>query len=96
MKKYTKIILPVLLPVVLAGVLIAVVLFRGKQPEKEPETVGKGITVYDSGANVLATVKSTAELPQSDHWAYLDIVISQASEKVAEIKGWDLETARNH
>lgn len=96
MKKYTKILLPVLLPVVLAGVLIGVVLSRGKQPEKEPETVGKGITVYDSGGNVLATVKSTAELPKSDYWAYLDIAISQATEKVAEIKGWDRETARNH
>lgn len=96
MKKYNKMLLPVVLPVVIAGALIAAVLLRGEKPQqKQPVQEGSGITVLDADGNTLIASANTESLYQSDYWAYLDVVVSQATEKIAEIKKCDQETALN-
>ena len=94
MKKYKRMLLPVLLPVVIAGVLIALVLSRNEKPQqKPPEQEYGGITVLDAGGNTLVDGVGSEALYKSDYWAYLDVVVSQAAEKIAEIKKCDQETA---
>lgn len=97
MKKHLKILLSVLLPIVLAGALIAVVLSGGELPEgqikTDPTPADSGLTVLDSYGNTLVVAPNTQELYQSEYWAYLDVVVSEAAEKIAEIEDCDPETA---
>lgn len=97
MKKYAKIILPVLLPILLTGALIGFMLTRGEKAEPPEESLPAqevlGITVLDNQGNPLVTAADSQEIYDSPYWAYLDVVVSEAAKTLSEIHQLDLETA---
>ena len=82
-KKKTYIILGILLPLlIIAGICIA--LIPTDSPSAPP---GKGIAILDNKGNQLVLAKTTADILETDPWAYLEVVLSEAGETLAEKTG---------
>ena len=84
-QKKTYIILGILLPLLIA-VALCIVFFSAPK-DTTPKTPAKGITVLDSKGQPMALVKNNNDILETDYWAYLEVVLAEAGETMAQQLG---------
>lgn len=94
MKKHLHMIIPALivLALVVGGCVIWLLLSK---PEGPPGTTGgNAVTIYDAQGNVLLSTNTTYDIYESEQWAYLEIVLAEMTELIAEKEDCSLAQAR--
>lgn len=97
MKKMVYIVVPALIVLALAIILGTTWLLSGDMPETTPQDTQaeqKLLTVYDARGNVLLTANSSSGIYDTEYWAYLELVLTEAAEVLAEEKGCGLTEAQ--
>ena len=94
MKKYLHRIIPALIVLALVAGGCAIWLLLSK-PEAPPgSTGGNAVTVYDARGNVLLSTNTTYDIYDAEQWAYLEIVLAEMTELIAEKEDCSLAQAR--
>ena len=97
MKKPLYIILPCLLVLALAVVGVTMWFFFGQSPGAPPGASiedKKAVTIYDAQGNVLHSINSAAELYDAECWAYLELVLTETTEIIANQESCTLKQAQ--
>ena len=81
-KKKTYLILGILLPLLLIAGLCIVLL--GPSADQTSKSPAKGISILDSKGDPLALAKTTNDILETECWAYLEVVLTEAGEILAE------------
>lgn len=106
MKNSTQIVISILIVVALLVLAGAVWFFLGVLPEAasnegstetttEGNTGEKGVTILDARGEKMIVADTVAGIYDSEYWAYLEIVISEAEEILAKQENCKASEARS-
>ena len=96
MKKLVNIVVPALIAVAVLICVGALWLFFRETFGKPPggnSAERKPITVYDAAGEVLITTDMAARIYEEDCWAYLEVVLAEAADIIAQQESCDLQQA---
>ncbi len=97
MKRGIRIALIVIAVLALVLTATGVIYFCVQQEEKKPDPAElKEISIFDTDRNLMISTKSVAEIYDTDYWAYLEIVLAETTELIAQQKNCSEQDAREH